>query len=117
MNKLEFIQLHLIEKGVPADLTGPNLFIWSKHKDSTSMPLVFQSLTKVILVGGVFMGLVWGAMMWIMWWHSEPERWSNYLVSSVFFGIGMGLITAFRIYRARKRLGTDDWESWCERNY
>lgn len=41
MDKAKFIQQHLIEKGVPADLTRPTAFIWSKYRDLSKKPLVF----------------------------------------------------------------------------
>ncbi|MCG3767816.1 magnesium transporter [Vibrio cincinnatiensis] len=117
MKKAEFIQLHLIAKGVPTDLTKPSVFIWSKYTDSSKKPLVFQSFTKVFLMYGVFFGLLWGALMWIFTWHTEPERWNNYLIASALFGILMGLINVFRIIKARKSLGEKSWENWCKQNY
>ena len=62
MEKAEFIQKHLIEKGVPADLTKPTAFIWSKYKDPSKKPLVFQSPAKILITHGFFMGLLWGGV-------------------------------------------------------
>ena len=56
MEKAEFIQKHLIEKGVPADLTKPTAFIWSRYKDPSKKPLVFQSPAKYSL----HMAYLWG---------------------------------------------------------
>ncbi|EID4334149.1 TPA: DUF6404 family protein [Vibrio parahaemolyticus] len=117
MDKAKFIQQHLIEKGVPADLTRPTAFIWSKYKDASKKPLVFQSPMKVLLIHGLLMGLVWGSLMWIMIWHTEPERWKTYVISSAMFGILIGLINVFRIVKARKNLGEKSWEKWCKQNY
>ncbi|MFH4620298.1 magnesium transporter [Vibrio furnissii] len=58
MEKAEFIQKHLIEKGVPADLTKPTAFIWSRYKDPSQKPLVFQSPAKILIAYGLFMGLI-----------------------------------------------------------
>ena len=117
MDKAKFIQQHLIEKGVPADLTRPTAFIWSKYKDASKKPLVFQSPMKVLLIHGLLMGLVWGSLMWIMIWHTEPVRWKTYVISSAMFGILMGLINVFRIVKARKNLGEKSWKKWCKQNY
>ncbi len=117
MEKSKFIQRHLIEKGVPADLTRSTVFICSKCNDLSKKPLVFQSLIKVLLVHGLLMGLLWGSIMWILTWHTEPERWKIHLVSSAAFGISMGLINVFRIVKAQKKLGEKSWKKWCKQNY
>lgn len=117
MKKAEFIQLHLIEKGVPTDLTKPTMFIWSKYNDPSKKPLVFQSSMKVLLTHSLFMGPLWGALMWTVTWHTEPDYWMVYLIASALFGICMGLINMFRIIKARKSLGETSWENWCKQNY
>ncbi|MGR5325861.1 DUF6404 family protein [Vibrio sp. DNB22_17_1] len=100
MEKAEFIQKHLIEKGIPADLTKPTAFIWSRYKDPSQKPLVFQSPAR-ILIAYSLMGLLWG----------------TYLVSASLFGICMGLINVFRTIKARKLLGETNRESWCQQHY
>ncbi|MBR9787136.1 MAG: magnesium transporter [Vibrionaceae bacterium] len=117
MEKAEFIQQHLIEKDVPADLTKPTIFVWFKYKDPSKIPLVFQSPVKVFSMHFLFMGPIWGVLMWTFSWRTEPEHWRIYLVASALFGICMGLINMFRINKARKRLGEKSWENWCRRNY
>ncbi|MGF1746955.1 DUF6404 family protein [Vibrio minamisatsumaniensis] len=117
MEKAKFIQKHLIEKGVPADLTKPTTFIWSKYKDPSQKPLVFQSPIRILITNGLFMGGLWGALMWILFWHSDPDLWITYLTSSSLFGIYMGLINVFRTIKARKLLGETSWENWCKQNY
>ncbi|MDF5668116.1 DUF6404 family protein [Vibrio parahaemolyticus] len=117
MEKAKFIQQHLIEKGVPADLTKPTPFIWFKYKYPTQKPLVFQSPKKILLTHGLFMGPLWGALMWAFTWHSEPDNWIIYLIGSFLFGICMGLINVFRTIKARKLLGETSWENWCKQNY
>ncbi|MGD1503024.1 DUF6404 family protein [Vibrio harveyi] len=117
MEKAEFIQKHLIEKGVPADLTKPTVFIWSRYKDPSHKPLVFQSPAKILITHGLFMGLLWGALMWVFFWHSEPNNWVTYLVSGPLFGVCMGLINVFRTIKARKLLGETNWETWCQQHY
>ncbi|MGR5322192.1 DUF6404 family protein [Vibrio sp. DNB22_19_1] len=117
MDKAEFIQIHLIEKGVPADLTKPKPFIWSKYKDSNDAPLVFQSPIKVVLIYCLLAGPLWGGLMWLTIWHNEPERWPIYLIASAFFGVSGGLVDVYRAYKARKRLGETNWKNWCKRNY
>lgn len=117
MDKAKFIQQHLIEKGVPADLTRPNTFIWSKYTNVSQTPLVFQSLQKVFLIYGLSMAVIWGSLMWMFTWHSEPEHWKTYLISSAIFGFFMGLVNVFRIVKARKKLGEKSWENWCKKNY
>ncbi|WP_229651828.1 DUF6404 family protein, partial [Vibrio parahaemolyticus] len=117
MKKAEFIQRHLIEKGVPADLTKPNSFVWSKYKDPSEKPLVFQSPIKVLMKHGLFMGLLMAVVMLIFAWHTESKNMMIYLISSCFYGICMGSINMFRIIEAQKNLGEKSWEKWCERNY
>ncbi|HCM0840995.1 TPA: DUF6404 family protein [Vibrio parahaemolyticus] len=112
MEKAKFIQQHLIEKGVPADLTKPTPFIWFKYKDPTQKPSVFQSPKKILLTHGLFMGPLWGALMWAFTWHSEPDNWIIYLIGSFLFGICMGLINVFRTIKARKLLGETSWENY-----
>ncbi|WP_028023410.1 DUF6404 family protein [Enterovibrio calviensis] len=117
MEKAEFIQKHLIEKGVPADLTKSTAFIWSRYKDPSQKPLVFQSPAKILITRGLFMGLLWGALMWVFFWHSEPNSWVTYLVSVSLFGVCMGFIDVFRTIKARKLLGETNWETWCQQHY
>ncbi|MGR5450412.1 DUF6404 family protein [Vibrio sp. PNB22_2_2] len=116
MEKAEFIQKHLIEKGIPADLTKPTAFIWSRYKDPSQKPLVFQSPAR-ILIAYSLMGLLWGVLMWVFFGHSEPNNWGTYLVSASLFGICMGLINVFRTITARKLLGETNRESWCQQHY
>ena len=117
MEKEEFIRLHLIEKGVPVDLTKPTIFVWPKYRDLSKKPLVFQSLVKVFLMYSLLLGPLWGAFMWAFSWHKQPEHWRVYLIGFALFGILMGLITIFRINKVRKSLGENNWENWCKRNY
>ncbi|MCG6230120.1 hypothetical protein [Vibrio furnissii] len=56
MEKAEFIQKHLIEKGVPADLTKPTAFIWSRYKDPSQSLQFFNLLQKYSL----HMAYLWG---------------------------------------------------------
>ncbi|MCG9786854.1 DUF6404 family protein [Vibrio mediterranei] len=117
MSKFEFIQLHLIEKGVPKDLTKPSPFVWARCQSLSDTPLVFQSPLRIVLRHGVLLGLVWGALMWLMLWHREPERWISYLLSSCLFGLFMGMLTAYRAHKSQANLGCKDWKEWCVRNY
>ncbi|WP_394136462.1 DUF6404 family protein [Aliivibrio fischeri] len=117
MEKAKFIQKHLIEKGVPADLTRPTVFIWSKYKKPSQKPLIFQSPAKTFIAYSSSMGLLWGTLMWVFFWYSEPEHWITYLIASSLFGIFMGLINVFRTIKARKLLGETSWENWCKQNY
>ncbi|MEZ9410328.1 DUF6404 family protein [Vibrio lentus] len=106
-----------MEKGVPADLTRPNAFIWPKYTNVSQTPLVFQSFQKAFLIYGLSMAVIWGSLMWMFTWHSEPEHWKTYLISSAIFGFFMGLVNVFRIVKARKKLGEKSWDNWCKKNY
>lgn len=117
MEKAEFIQKHLIEKGVPADLTKPTAFIWSRYKDPSQKPLVSQSPAKTLITYGLFMGLLWGALMWVFFWHSEPKNWVVHLDLASLFGICMGFINVFLTMKPRKLLGETNWENWCQQHY
>lgn len=117
MNKADFIRVHLIEKGVPADLIRPKPFLWSRYKNWNDVPLVFQSPIKIVFVYSFFSGAFWGGFMWLAIWHIEPERWPMYLMGSAFFGLSVSLIDAYRVYKAQKRLGESNWNNWYKRNY
>ncbi|MBW3695512.1 magnesium transporter [Vibrio sp. T187] len=117
MNKMDFIQLHLIEKGIPADLTRDNYNLWSRLLCTETKPLVFQSPFTVLIKQGLLFGLVWGALMWLILWHSIPEHWFRYLCTSLVFGMFMGGFVAIRIVKARKKIGNMSWEKWCKTNY
>ncbi len=117
MKSAEFIQLHLFKKGVPADLTTPTVFTWSKNNDPSKKPLVFQSPIKILFMHGSLIGLLWSAIMWIFVWRHAPELWVNYLISSVLVGLFMGFINMYRVIKARKRLGGQNWEDWFRNHY
>lgn len=117
MNKIEFIQQHLIEKGVPADLTKFNSNFLSKFIFLEDRPLVFQSLVTLFFRESLILSVIWGALMWLMVWHPTPENWIRYTLSSLAFGCIMGSTLVFRIIRAKKKLGNVSWETWCHKNY
>lgn len=80
MENMEFIQQHLIEKGVPKDLTKLNASLWSKLISTENKPLAFQSPVKVFFKEGVVFGLVWGLLMWLVLWRIIQ------LISTICFG-------------------------------
>ncbi len=117
MNKADFIQAHLVQKGVPADLAKPNFNILSRLIYRQDKPLVFQSPLKALIKHGLTSAVIWGVFMWVVLWHSKPENWPIYLISSVAFGLLMGVILSLRIVKAQKKLGNVSWEQWCRDNY
>nr|WP_256895425.1 DUF6404 family protein [Vibrio diabolicus] len=62
MENIAFIQQHLIEKGVPKDLTKLNANLWSKLIFYETKPLVFQSPVQVFFKQGIVFGLIWGLL-------------------------------------------------------
>ncbi len=117
MNKEDFIQAHLIAKGVPADLATSNFNVLSRLLYRQDKPLVFQSPIKVLIKQSLVTGCIYGVLMWIMLWHATPEKWPVYLISSVVFGLIIGGILPWRIAKAQKKLGRVSWEQWCRENY
>ena len=119
MNQMEFIKQHLIEKGIPADLTknGSSFLYRFISSEEKGKPLVFQSPITVFIKEGFIFGLVWGLLMWVMIWRFTPDKWVIYLISSLFFGLCMGGYLSLRIVAAQKKLGNVNWEDWCRKNY
>lgn len=117
MNKADFIQAHLIAKGVPADLATPNFNVLSRLIYRQDKPLVFQSPITLLIKHSLVNGSIYGVLMWLMIWHATPEKWPVYLISSVVFGLIIGGILPLRIVKAQKKLGNVSWEQWCRENY
>ncbi|MCR9847324.1 DUF6404 family protein [Vibrio antiquarius] len=117
MENIAFIQQHLIEKGVPKDLTKLNANLWSKLIFSETKPLVFQSPVQVFFKQGIVFGLIWGLFMWLFLWRVEPGNWLIQLVSTICFGCIMGGVLSYRITKAHKKLGNTSWENWYSANY
>ena len=113
----EFIQLHLIEKGIPRDLTKPNINIFSRWFAKSSKPLAFQPPIKIFFIQMPFLSLTWGSLMWFISWFNSPEEWITYITYSLLFGTTVGLYQSYRIHRVHKKLGGMSWEEWCSRNY
>ncbi|ENM5843802.1 magnesium transporter [Vibrio mimicus] len=117
MEKIAFIQQHLVAKGVPEDLTKFNSNLWSKLLFSEAKPLVFQSPVKVFFKQGLVFGAIWGLFMWLFIWRTAPEDWMLQLVSTILFGCAMGGLLVYRVAKAHKKLGNVSWEKWCSANY
>ncbi|EHU8078613.1 putative membrane protein [Vibrio vulnificus] len=117
METMEFIQQHLVEKGVPKDLTKLNASLWSKLIFSETKPLVFQSPVQVFFKQGAVFGLIWGLLMWLFIWRTDPDNWVIQLLSAICFGCVMGGLLSYRIMRAHKKLGSLSWQTWCSANY
>ncbi len=113
----EFTQLHLIEKGVPRDLTKPHIDVFSQWFTQSSKPLVFQSPIKIFFKQTLLLSLTWGLIMWFTSWSSSPEKWITYVFYSFLFGTTLGLYQSYRIHNAHKKLGAVSWEEWCSSNY
>ncbi len=47
--------------------------------------------------------------MWFIVWHLRPEGWPIYVILSIAFGLSMGLVTAWRVHKAKKKLGPLGW--------
>ncbi|EPX4128818.1 DUF6404 family protein [Vibrio alginolyticus] len=117
MENMEFIQQHLIEKGVPKDLTKLNASLWSKLICTETKPLVFQPPVKVFFKEGIVFGLVWGLLMWLVLWRTEPDNWIIQLISTICFGSFIGGVLSYRVTKAHKKLGNKSWENWRRSNY
>ncbi len=117
MNKEDFIQAHLIAKGVPADLATPNFNALSRLIYRQDKPLAFQSPINVLIKQSLVTGSIYGTLMWITIWHATPEKWPLSLTISVIFGLITGGILPLRIAKAQKKLGGVSWEQWCRENY
>ncbi|WP_255199905.1 DUF6404 family protein [Vibrio parahaemolyticus] len=102
MKNIAFIQQHLVEKGVPKDLTKLNANLWSKLIFSETKPLVFQSPVQVFFKQGIVFGLIWSLFMWLFLWRVEPGNWLIQLVSTICFGCIMGGVLSYRITKAHK---------------
>ncbi|WP_223100038.1 DUF6404 family protein [Vibrio sp. SCSIO 43132] len=112
MVRVEFIRLHLMEKGVPADLVNPSPFIWSKHLYPLGKPLIFQSHLQ-IMMHSLSLAIVWGGVLWMLLHDFYPEK----VISSVVFGVLIGASLWVRVLWNRKKLCLGSWEEWCENNY
>ncbi|MFW9709566.1 DUF6404 family protein [Vibrio parahaemolyticus] len=117
MDKVVFIRQHLIEKGVPTDLVYSWPFLWAKLFKSKGKPLVFQSPIKLFVLDALYESVIWGGFMWFIVWHLRPEGWPIYVILSIAFGLSMGLVTAWRVHKAKKKLGPLGWGEWCKANY
>ena len=117
MENMAFIQQHLVEKGVPKDLTKFSSNLLSKLLFSETKPLVFQSPVQVFFKQGIIFGLVWGLLMWLLDWRTDPDNWVYQLISVICFGVFMGGVLSYRIIKAHKKLGNVSWESWRSANY
>ncbi len=113
MKNKELIQQRLVEQGVPKELAKCNCNFLSKLIFLEEKPLVFQSPYKMFFKQALVSGIVWGILMWIMFWHSVPENWVVQVLSSLFFGCFMGGFLSCRIVKHRKKLGNVSWEKWC----
>ncbi|GLQ72998.1 DUF6404 family protein [Vibrio penaeicida] len=112
MIEMQFVRLHLIEKGIPNDLVTPSPFIWSKYLNPKGKPFLFQSLTQVMLHGLRF-GLLCGSLMWLIGADSNYEL----AIKASVLGLGMGLVNWVRITRTKRKLDIVSWEKWCSENY
>ncbi|EOV6289259.1 DUF6404 family protein [Vibrio parahaemolyticus] len=112
INEIEFIRMHLIEKGVPNNLVGPSPFIWSKYIDPLGKPFIFQSVDKVVLYS-LKCAILYGCVSWLV----KRELSQGLLVSSLIFAVIMGLIIWNQIVCSRKKLQVESWKQWCMDNY
>ncbi|TOE59039.1 hypothetical protein CGJ40_13030 [Vibrio parahaemolyticus] len=112
IKEIEFIRMHLVEKGVPSNLVTPSPFIWSKHINPLGKPFIFQSKGKVALFS-FKCAVLYGSVSWLVKRDFSQEL----LVSAIAFAVIMGLIIWLKIVRLRKKLQIGSWKDWCVDNY
>ncbi len=112
INEIEFIRMHLIEKGVPNNLVSPSPFIWSKYMNPLGKPFIFQSVDKVVLYS-LKCAVLYGFVSWLV----QRELSQGLLVASLVFAVIMGLMIWSQIVYSRKRLQVECWKQWCMDNY
>ncbi|MBD1559988.1 magnesium transporter [Vibrio sp. S9_S30] len=117
MDNIKFAQEHLIQKGVPEDLTETLPFLLSWLPKSNGKPMVFQSIYKIVLMYTVLGSASYSAFMYLLTSHIGLFDWQSYMLTSVAFGFSLALVQGFRVKRAHNRLGGMWWEEWCEKNY
>jgi hypothetical protein len=77
-------------------------------------PPMFASFVANFLIMGIFFGVAWGGMMWLMFWQNQTRMTGSIaLLAAAGAGIMFGLCMAtyYRILRSRHKL--PDWEDYA----
>ncbi|ACH64511.1 DUF6404 family protein [Aliivibrio fischeri] len=116
MEKFEFIQLYLKEKGVRTQLTKPFIFSLSKLTKKNLKPQVFELPLKLFFLQAVFGSITWGLLMWLFFWPFYDIT-IYQLYGALFYGVTTGFILALEVKRTQKRLDLNNWEQWLEEKH
>lgn len=115
MQKMEFVRVLLVEKGVKPQLTNPYFYLWWKLLRIEAEPRVFESPFKLFFLQAIFGSVFWGGFMWLLFWQFEGFT-TFQVYCSLFFGLFTGLCSALEVARARRKYGLSTLERWLEQN-
>ena len=115
MERADFIQLYLKQKGVSTYLTEPYpMFL--KLIQKTPKPRLFESPFKLLFLQTVFGSITWGLFMWLIVWQFQGASILQ-LYASLLFGVITGLMLAVSVSMTKKRLKIHNWEQWLKDNH
>ncbi|WP_146531863.1 DUF6404 family protein [Vibrio cyclitrophicus] len=115
MQKMEFVRVLLVEKGVKPQLTNPYFYLWWKLLRIEAKPRVFESPFKLLFLQAIFGSVFWGGFMWLLFWQFEGFT-TFQVYCSLFFGLFTGSCSALEVARARRKFGLSTLERWLEQN-
>ena len=115
MQKMEFVRVLLVEKGVKPQLTNPYFYLWWKLLRIEAKPRVFESPFKLFFLQAIFGSVFWGGFMWLLFWQFEGFT-TFQVYCSLFFGLFTGSCSALEVARARRKYGLSTLERWLEQN-
>jgi uncharacterized protein DUF6404 len=111
MNKKEFIEIYLRQKGASRTVVRSYPFLWYKLFSSNAKPCLFESPWK-LFVCQLFLGTVtWGGGMWLMVWRLQEPNIRN-LYISLLFGFTTGLWLSLEVLYYSKKLKITSWSKW-----
>lgn len=115
MQRADFIQLYLKQKGVNTSLTEPYptfLTLFQKNPK----PRLFESPLKLFFLQSVLGTTIWGGFMWLTLWQFQESS-VYHLYGALFFGVTTGSLLAVNVLLTKKRLKIHSWEQWLKDNH
>ncbi|WP_146150845.1 DUF6404 family protein [Photobacterium indicum] len=116
MNKKEFIEIYLRQKGASRTVVKLAPFLWYKLFNSNAKPCLFESPLKLFVWQLVLGTVTWGGGMWLMVWQFQEPNVKN-LYISLLFGFTTGLWLSLEVLYYSKKLKITSWPEWLSEHH
>lgn len=113
MNKNEFIEVYLRQRGASRNVVKPYPFLWYWLFKSKAKPCLFESPLKLFVCQLTLGSISWGGFMWLVVWQFQESNINN-LYTALLFGFISGLWLSLEVMYYSKKLKITSWPEWLK---